>query len=138
MKYLLDTCVLSDFFKGEANTLAHIKETPPSYIAVSSITLMEIKYGLALNPERAKIIEPISQDFLKTITLLDFNEEDANQAATVRADLRRQGKPIGSYDILLAGTALSRQLILVTSNTKEFIRLENLTLENWRLSSTKK
>lgn len=132
MKYLLDTCVISDFIKGEHNTLRRIKQLSPSNIAVSSITVMEIQYGLALNPKRASEIRPIIHDFFLPIHILDFNQEDATQAAVIRALLKQQGTPIGSYDILLAGAALNRKLILVSSNIKEFNRIEGLKLENWR------
>ena len=54
MGYLLDTCVVSDFVKGETNTLKRLKSVSPSDIFVSSLTVMEIKYGLAINPQRFK------------------------------------------------------------------------------------
>jgi tRNA(fMet)-specific endonuclease VapC len=132
MKYLLDTCVISDFIKNESNTAEQIKNTSPTEIAVSTITVMEIQYGLALYPKRAEVIRPIIHDFLNAVYLLPFSEEDANQAAILRALLKQQGTPIGSYDILLAGAALCRQLIFVTSNTKEFNRIDGLKIENWR------
>ncbi|BAU07768.1 hypothetical protein FIS3754_37030 [Fischerella sp. NIES-3754] len=53
MGYLLDTCVVSDFVKGENNTLKRLKSSSPHEIFISSITVMEVKYGLAINPERA-------------------------------------------------------------------------------------
>jgi tRNA(fMet)-specific endonuclease VapC len=134
MKYLLDTCVISDFIKGESNTLNQIKNTSPSEIAVSTITVMEIQYGLTLNPKYAKTIQPIISDFLAPITILDFTEDDARQAAIARALLKQQGCPIGSYDILLAGTALNHRLIFVSANTKEFTRVSGLKLEDWRLN----
>lgn len=133
MKYLLDTCVVSDFVKGEKNTLNRLKNIAPNEIAISTITVMEIQYGIALNPTYGKRIEPIIVDFLSAIILLDFNQNDALQAATVRALLKQQGQPIGSYDVLLAGTALNNQLIFVSSNTDEFKRVTNLVLENWRI-----
>jgi tRNA(fMet)-specific endonuclease VapC len=58
MRYLLDPCVISDFIKGEAGTLARFKQTPPVDVAISAITVMELRYGLALNPQRAQKIEP--------------------------------------------------------------------------------
>ena len=133
MKYLLDTCVISDFVKGEKNTIHKIKETCPNLIGISSITIMEIQYGVSLNPKFGKIINPILHDFLTAITILDFNENDAIQAGRIRALLKQQGNPIGSYDFLLAATALNHQLILVTSNMKEFNKVPDLALENWRL-----
>lgn len=132
MKYLLDTCVISDFVKGDNNTLLRFKQTPPAHIAISSITLMEIHYGLAYNKERAKKIVTIINDIIRCITILPFTAGDARQAANARAYLRQHGSPIGCYDILIAGAALNNSLVLVTANEKEFSRLAGLTLENWR------
>ena len=133
MKYLLDTCVISDFVKGEVNTLTRIKKTSPSELSVSTITVMEIQYGIALNPKHAKVINPIISDFLAQINIIDFDRDDAAQAASIRALLKQQGCPVGSYDILLAGTALNHKLIFVSSNVKEFKRVNGIRLENWRL-----
>ncbi len=134
MKYLLDTCVVSDFIKADSNTTKQIKNTSPIEIAVSSITVMEIHYGLALNPKYAKTLKPIILDFLNAITILNFEEKDAIEAATIYASLKRQGNIIGSYDILLAGVALNHDLILVSANTDEFKRVKGLNLQNWRNS----
>lgn len=133
MNYLLDTCVISDFVKGEKNTLSRLKSITPNELAISSITVMEIQYGLILNPARRKIIEPIILDFMASISILDFTQNDAEKTATIRATLKEQGKPIGAYDSLLAGTALNNQLIFVSSNTNEFNRINELRLEDWRL-----
>ncbi|MBP9725905.1 MAG: type II toxin-antitoxin system VapC family toxin [Gammaproteobacteria bacterium] len=132
MIYLLDTCVVSDFIKGDRRTLERIKETSPHSIAVSSITTMEIAYGLALNPEKAKKIQPILSAFLKAVSTLPFENKDGDCSGKIRSFLRRKGMPIRGYDVLLAGTALNRGLILVTSNIREFERIEELQLENWR------
>jgi tRNA(fMet)-specific endonuclease VapC len=132
MKYLLDTCVVSDFVKGEQQTLIRVKNEFPSDIAVSCITVMEIQYGLALHPQYAELIKPIINTFLNSVSVINFNADDAAQAVMIRAFLKQQGRPIGSYDILLAGTALNHKLIFVTSNTKEFDRIHGLRLENWR------
>lgn len=132
MKYLLDTCVISDFVKGEENTLHRIKHTAPSDLAVSTITIMEIHYGLELNKLRAKKIKHIIQEFLSCIHHIQFNQSDAFCAANIRSFLHARGTPIGVYDILLAGTAIANDMIFVTANIKEFIRVPKLHLENWR------
>jgi tRNA(fMet)-specific endonuclease VapC len=132
MTYLLDTCVISDFVKGLPATLKRIKEMSPDLITVSAISRMEIEYGLNLNPERARKIVPIIQAFLASIRVLPFGETDAQAAGTIRATLQRQGNPIGSYDVLIAGTAVARGLTLVTSNTGEFSRVGGLSIEDWR------
>lgn len=132
MKYLLDTCTVSDFVKGQAGVLARLKATQPSLIAVSVITRMEIEFGLQLNPDRARKLAPILNDFLAAVTTLAFSEADAMAAAGIRAALQRQGQPIGAYDTLIAGCGLARGLTIVTANTGEFQRVGGLLVENWR------
>lgn len=132
MRYLLDTCTVSDFVKGQPNTLTRIKTTSPSLIAVSALTRMEVDYGLALNPERARKLAPILDSFCAAITTLPFDTADAQAAAAIRATLKRQGQPIGAYDVLIAGMGLARGLVVVTSNLGEFRRVAGLQVEDWR------
>lgn len=135
MGYLLDTCVVSDFVKGEENTLKRLKSNPPNDIFISSLTVMELKYGLAINPQRAIKIQSLIETFLSSITVLDFGVEEAEQAAQIRSTLKAAGTPIGAYDVLIAATALARNHTIVTSNVREFQRVPNIKIENWRLSS---
>jgi tRNA(fMet)-specific endonuclease VapC len=132
MKYLLDTCTVSDFVKGQPKVLARVKATSPNLIAVSALTRMEVEYGLALNVERAKKLAPILDAFFSTIATLPFDEADARVAAALRAALKTQGQPIGAYDVLIAGTGLARGLVVVTSNAGEFKRVSGLQVEDWR------
>ncbi len=132
MKYLLDTCTVSDFVKGNPNVLAHVKSTFPSQIAVSVVTRFEIEFGLLLNPERARKVAPVMDAFLGSITTLPLTEADAQAAAGIRAALQRLGQPIGAYDVLIAGCGLARGLIVVTANSGEFQRVSGLLVENWR------
>jgi tRNA(fMet)-specific endonuclease VapC len=132
MKYLLDTCTVSDFVKGQPNVLARVKATLPNLIAVSAFTRMEVDYGLALNAERAKKLAPILDAFFSTIATLPFDEADAQAAGAIRAALKTQGQPIGAYDLLIAGTGMARGLVVVTSNVGEFKRVSGLHVEDWR------
>lgn len=132
MRYLLDTCVISDFIKGEAGTTARLKQTPPADTAISTITVMELRYGLALNPQRAQKVEPAITSILSSVTILSFGTAEAEQAAQIRATLKSQGQPIGAYDVLIAATALQHNLIMVTANQREFERISGLQTENWR------
>jgi len=134
MRYLLDTCVISDFIKGEAGTTAKLKQTPPVDIAISAITVMELRYGLALNPQRVQKIEPAIASILSSVTVLPFGAAEAEQTAQIRAVLKSQGQPIGAYDVLIAATALQHNLIMVTANQREFDRISGLQTENWRQS----
>jgi tRNA(fMet)-specific endonuclease VapC len=63
--------------------------------------------------------------------ILAFDRNDARQAGEIRAILERHGTPIGGYDVLIAGQARARGLILVTSNSREFRRVPSLHLEDW-------
>jgi tRNA(fMet)-specific endonuclease VapC len=133
MKYLLDTCVISDFVKGQPNVLTRLKYEQPDALAISSVTAMEISYGLKANPARAKKIRPVIDILLEMIHVLPYEQDDANTTAIIRAYLKAQGMPIGPYDVMIGGVALNRNLIMVTSNTKEFQRITGLDLEDWRL-----
>jgi len=130
--YLLDTCVLSDFARGDTVTLDRIKTTPPEHVAVSSITAMEIEFGLALDAQRARRLAPVMHALLGAVSILPYGIGDARATATLRASLQKKGRPIGAYDVLIAGCALAHGLVLVTSNEREFSRVSGLRIENWR------
>lgn len=132
MKYLLDTCVVSDFVKGQPGVLTRIKATPPQLIAISTVTRMEIEFGLQLNPERARKLEAVMDAFLSSITILPFEDADAQAAGVLRSALQKQGRPIGAYDVLIASCGLARGLVVVTSNLAEFRRVSGLQVEDWR------
>lgn len=132
MKFLLDTCTVSDFVRGEAGVLERVKETTPDLVAISVITRMEIEFGLLLNPARARKVATMLRAFLESIAVLPFEEADALAAAAIRAALHKQGRPIGAYDIQIAGCGVARSLTVVTSNEGEFRRVGGLRVENWR------
>ena len=134
MRYLLDTCVISDFIKGEAGTTVRLRQTPPVEIVVSTVTVMELRYGLALNPQRAQKVELAIASILSSVTILPFDTTEAEQAAQIRAALKSKGQPIGAYDVLIAATALQHNLTMVTANQREFERVSGLQIENWRQS----
>ncbi|MBE9079213.1 type II toxin-antitoxin system VapC family toxin [Romeria aff. gracilis LEGE 07310] len=132
MRYLLDTCVISDFIKGEASTQTRLKKTPPTDVGVSAITVMELRFGLAINPQRAQKVQPAISSFLDSVTILQFGNGEAERAAQIRSVLKSQRRPIGAYDVLIAATALQHNLLMVTANQREFDRVPGLQTENWR------
>jgi tRNA(fMet)-specific endonuclease VapC len=131
MKYLLDTNVLSDFARGEADVAARLRQEAPPQLAVSVITELEVEYGLTRNPNLAPRVREAMRMLLNTISVLPFEREDARVAAQLRAALNSQGTPIGAYDLLLAACALRRGLKIVTHNAREFMRVSGLGLEDW-------
>lgn len=131
-RYLLDTCTLSDFFKGDSRTRARIQLTQPIQVAVSTVTVMEIRYGFELNPSIKKKFQSSFEAFLTVSETISFDHSSAIIAAKLRAELKTRGTPIGAWDLLIASTALAHGLILVTSNTREFNFVPSLKIENWR------
>jgi tRNA(fMet)-specific endonuclease VapC len=129
---LLDTNVISDFVRGERRVLAKVKSSRPDVLAVSTVTVMEIEYGLALQAARARRLRPVIEALIGNMAVLPFTSADAAASASARAALRRSGRPIGPYDVLLAGCALARGLVVVTANTDEFVRVDGLVVEDWR------
>ena len=67
--------------------------------------------------------------------IVPFDAGDARAAGAVRSELEAAGLPIGPYDLLIAGQARARNLILVTANSQEFERVEGLVCEDWTLSA---
>lgn len=93
---------------------------------------MEIEFGLALNPAKARKLASVMYALFQAAAILPYGQEDARATATLRASLQKRGRPIGAYDALIAGCALARGLVLVTSNEREFRRVSGLSVENWR------
>lgn len=130
MKYLLDTCVLSDYVRRTGRVAERMHAHAPHDLALTTITEHELLFGLSVKP-LPKLAQQVRR-LLSTLDVLPFDREAAAAAAELRAELARAGKPIGDFDALIAGVALSRKLTLVTSNTREFERVRGLESVNWR------
>ncbi len=128
--YVLDTNTLIYFFKGQGSVAKNLLSTPPGEIGVPAIVLFELEVGLAKSKDPTKRREQL-ESFIRLATLLPFGLNEAKSAALIRARLEEQGRPIGPFDLLIAGTALAKNGILVTRNTKEFSRIPNLQSEDW-------
>lgn len=128
--FLLDTNILLYAFKGEGKCRAHIASAPPQTLALSSITVFEIEFGLAKSTKPEPLREFLG-GFQKRSQLLNLDQPAAAQAGQLRAHLARLGLPIGPYDLLIAGTALANDMTLVTRNIREFERVPGLRVENW-------
>lgn len=106
-------------------------EASGDYLAVSSVVLFELWYGVAKSSQLPGNTERLRVFLSGDLDLLDFDDEDARTAGQVRADLEKRGTPIGAYDVLIAGQALRRKLTVVTANTSEFGRVTGLSWEDW-------
>jgi tRNA(fMet)-specific endonuclease VapC len=103
-------------------------------VCISSITLSELEYGV----EKSNAVLRNRTNLLAFSTLVDilpFGDSAAQCYGRIRADLEKKGTPIGSLDMLIAAHAKSRGLILVTNNTREFQRVDGLSIVDWVCSS---
>lgn len=131
MKYLLDTNICIYLIKKKPESvIQRLEALPPTDVCLSSIAFFEMMFGAAKSqfPERNS---QTAVDFFSLYETLTFDNQDAIVAGYIRADLAKQGRIIGPYDLQIAGQAKRRGLTLVTNNTKEFERVDGLQLENW-------
>ncbi|OHB67458.1 MAG: hypothetical protein A2Y76_14635 [Planctomycetes bacterium RBG_13_60_9] len=136
MNYLLDTNICIYVIKKKPPAvLKQVQSKQPGEIAISSITLAELEYGIARSryPDRNRVA---LLEFLFPFAILDFDPMAAVEYGRIRSSLESKGKPIGPMDLLLAAQAKSHNLILVTNNEKEFRRIDGLRIENWAKQST--
>lgn len=129
--YLLDTNICIYAMKNTYPLLTNkLFMVPPSEVFVSSITLGELEYGCEKSKwgQRSR---DVMRMFLATYTILPFDENDAALWGSLRAHLASQGSPIGPYEIQLAAHSISKGLIMVTHNTREFERVPGIMLEDW-------
>jgi tRNA(fMet)-specific endonuclease VapC len=129
MRYLLDANAVIGLLNDADSALAQrARRERPTDIALSAIVVHELYYGAFKSRRRGQNLALV--DALQ-FAVLDLDKEDARAAAEIRASLAAAGTPIGPYDVLIAGQALTRNLILVSHNTKEFDRVPKLQLEDW-------
>ena len=129
--YLLDSniCIYIINKKSE-KVVEKIKEHTPPEIKLSSISIGELEYGVSKSGSREKNRQALIH-FASAFDIVDFTDEDAEIYGIIRVDLEKRGEVIGPYDMQIAAQAISRDLVLVTNNVREFSRVKNLKLENW-------
>jgi len=130
MRYLLDANVVIALLKDTTSATARrVRRERIGDIAISAVVSHELFYGAFKSRRRIQNVAVV--DALRFV-VLEFDKEDARQAAEIRALLASEGTPIGPYDVLIAGQAVARDMILVTQNTREFERVPGLRFEDWQ------
>lgn len=131
MKYLLDTNTCIRFINGRAPQLrVKLLSVDQEDMVVCSIVKAEMRYG-AIKSQTPDVSLRNHQYFLRQFRSLRFDDSSVAYYSVIRASLERKGTPIGSNDLLIAAIALSRDLILVTHNLREFSRIDGLRLDDW-------
>jgi tRNA(fMet)-specific endonuclease VapC len=134
MDYLLDTNACIALINGEpASVRKRLQRAESSevHILVSSVATFELWYGVAKSKRHEFNRKRLETFLAGPITVLPFDNADAEVAGTIRASLESNGKPIGAYDLLMAGQAVRHSLTLVTANVSEFSRITGLVWHDW-------
>jgi len=130
MRYMLDTNILSDLIKNPFGKVAeHIRKLEPGMVCTNIIVAGELHYGVK-KKSSLNLRNRITQ-ILTIIPVLILGEQVSVTYGTIRADLEKNGLPIGVNDLWIAAHALTENKIIVTHNVREFGRVKNLKLESW-------
>jgi tRNA(fMet)-specific endonuclease VapC len=130
LKYLLDTNIAIYTIKNRPAAVRETFKRHAGQMAISTVTLGELIYGAERSSQPERNLADI-EGFAARLTVLPFDEPAATHFGQVRAELYRTGKPIGPYDMMIAGHARALGLILVTNNVREFERVPGVRIENW-------
>jgi tRNA(fMet)-specific endonuclease VapC len=130
LRFLLDTNLCIRVLLDRTPSLREKFNLEAESLATSTIVLTELLHGAAKSA-RPEVNRREVENFAARLEVLPFDDAAAHHAADIRATLERQGRPIGGYDVLIAGHARSRALIVVTGNRGEFDRVAGLRCEDW-------
>ena len=130
LKYMLDTNIVIYVIKNRPISVLKTFNQFSGQICISSITLSELLHGVEKSQRQQQNLSVV-EDFVSRSEVLEYGPKAASHYGSIRADLEQKGTVIGVNDLHIAGHARSEGLTLVTSNLKEFQRVEALRLENW-------
>jgi len=127
--YLIDTNICVFFIKGKFDLNKKFEQVGIENCFISEITLAELKFGVE-NSERKEKNQEALDNFLTGVKIIPiFHSLDLY--AKEKARLRKEGTPIDDFDILIAVTSLTHNLIMVTNNTEHFARINGITIDDW-------
>jgi tRNA(fMet)-specific endonuclease VapC len=131
MIHLLDANSCIQFLNGRSeNVRRRLESTRPQEIALCAVVKAELLYGAIKSARPAENLDRL-RAFFKGFISLPFDDASAEIYGDIRVRLERAGTPIGPNDLFIAAIALARGATLVTHNTREFRRVEGLSLEDW-------
>lgn len=133
MKLLLDTNICIYIIKQQpVSVLKRFLEYQVGDIGISSITLSELRYGVAKSGHKEKNAKALDE-FIIPLEVVSYDESAAHVYGDIRVALEKAGTPIGSMDMLIAAHAVSLGIPLVTNNTREFLRVPSLEIIDWTI-----
>jgi len=130
LKYLLDTNIVIYTIKNRPEQVRELFTQHSGQMAISTVTVGELVFGAERSSQKERNLADI-EGLAARLEVLDFDYDASAHFGQIRAELYQEGQPIGPYDMMIAGHARSRGLILVTNNLREFKRVQGLRVENW-------
>ena len=131
MIYLLDTNTCIGYInRRNPSIYQHFLAVSPDDVCICDVVKFELYYGAYKGSRTTENLQ-ILDKFFADLTSLPFEAKAAQICGQIRAKLQAKGTPIGAYDLQIAAIALANNLTLITHNTREFERIENLALEDW-------
>jgi tRNA(fMet)-specific endonuclease VapC len=131
MRYLIDTNICIYIMnKHPVAVIKKFKQFELGEIGISAITVSELQHGVAKGNYRENNQQRL-EEFIAPLEILTYDEMAARAYGHIRFELEKCGQPIGPLDLLIAAHALSKDLVLITNNDKEFQRIKKLRVENW-------
>lgn len=127
MKYLVDSDYVADYLGAHSPAVQLLSSFAKDDLAISLITYGEIYEGIHFGRDPLKTTD-VYQRFLRSVVILPLTQPIMQQFARIRGELRRTGKIIGDFDILIASTAIQHHLTLLTRNTRDYQRIPVLKL----------
>ena len=130
MRYLLDTDICIFVLRRQRSLRERFAEHLSQGIAISVVTLAELRYGAACSTKAAEN-QLVIDHWLESVTVLEVTNSIAYTFAERKASLRAQGSLIEDFDLLIGATAIAHELTLVTNNFRHFERIDGVRLERW-------
>lgn len=132
--WMLDTNILSDLIRNPRGALKRrLETTEPGAVCTSIVVACELRFGA--RRKGSEVLTKRVQQLLDALAVLPLEPPADEHYADIRATLERAGIPIGSHDLFIAAHARSRDMTLVSHNTREFVRVPDLRVEDWLASS---
>lgn len=125
----LDTDTAIAHLNGDRRVTGKLENALPN-VAISTIVLSELLFGAAKSTRKTQNYAKIDA-LLRIVQLVAFDAAAAESLAMLKMDLRRKGRPTGGLDALIAATAIANDAELVTHNTKHFVNISGLRLQDW-------
>ena len=130
IRYLLDTNTASYIIRGNfPRVRERLLKVPMAEVGISVVTEAELRFGVARRPEAATL-KRVVEEFLLRMEVLAWNSEAAQHYARIRAELEKDGEPMGNLDLMIAARAFAAEAVLVTHD-HVFRRVKGLKVEDW-------